>query len=60
MLCGHLCSTCRYTLGGVYLARYEDSPAGAFEEVSQQLQKQLQELQDVPTGAPQSLLPPCL
>jgi hypothetical protein len=23
----------RYTLGGVYLARYEDSPAGTFDEV---------------------------
>ena len=24
----------RYTLGGFYLAKYEDSPVGAFEEVS--------------------------
>lgn len=24
---------CRYTLGGFYLARYEDSPAGTFDEV---------------------------
>ena len=24
---------CRYTLGGFYLARYDDSPVGAFEEV---------------------------
>jgi hypothetical protein len=24
---------CRWTLGGVYLARYEDSPVGAFDEV---------------------------
>lgn len=32
--CTALCSCCcRYTLGGVYLARYDDSPAGAFEEV---------------------------
>ena len=23
----------RYTLGGFYLARYEDSPVGAFDEV---------------------------
>jgi hypothetical protein len=23
----------RYTLGGFYLARYDDSPVGAFEEV---------------------------
>lgn len=23
----------RYTLGGVYLARYDDSPAGSFDEV---------------------------
>ena len=23
-----------YTLGGLYLARYTDSPAGAFDEVS--------------------------
>lgn len=24
---------CRYTLGGFYLARYDDSPAGAFDEL---------------------------
>jgi hypothetical protein len=24
---------CRYTLGGFYLARYSDSPVGAFDEV---------------------------
>eukprot|EP00878_Enallax_costatus_P029060 GHUV01031446.1.p1 GENE.GHUV01031446.1~~GHUV01031446.1.p1 ORF type:complete len:141 (-),score=10.20 GHUV01031446.1:413-835(-) len=28
-----ICRSCRYTLGGVYLARYDDSPAGTFDEV---------------------------
>ena len=28
-----MCIAYRYTLGGFYLARYSDSPAGAFEEV---------------------------
>lgn len=27
----------RYTLGGLYLARYDDSPAGAFDEVRKPL-----------------------
>lgn len=33
--CGdaHVAFDCRHTLGGFYLARYEDSPVGAFEEV---------------------------
>ena len=30
----------RYTLGGFYLAKYEDSPVGAFEEVSSPLKWQ--------------------
>ena len=25
---------CRYTLGGFFLANYDDSPAGVFDEVS--------------------------
>ena len=28
-------SSCRYTLGGFYLARYADSPVGQFDEVCQ-------------------------
>ena len=28
-----MCIAYRYTLGGFYLARYSDSPVGAFEEV---------------------------
>lgn len=27
-------ATYRWTLGGVYLARYDDSPVGSFDEVS--------------------------
>lgn len=29
----NLFSPCRYTLGGFFLASYEDSPAGVFDEV---------------------------
>jgi hypothetical protein len=28
---------CRYTLGGFYLARYDESPAGRFDEVGRRL-----------------------
>ena len=33
-----------YTLGGVYLARYDASPAGAFDEVGAQLRSRWQPL----------------
>ena len=30
----HVEEVCRYTLGGFYLAKYDSSPAGVFDEVN--------------------------